>query len=196
MYNAKFLAATVVRCDAKCSYGDASRPEALHVVPWQAPYGDMIKVKVDVSFDIQTHKARLGVVARNCSGEVMFFAVEVKENVTSALVAELLAIWIGMILAKEWNIRSIIIESECMVAANEVNKFENSLVERGCLVEDIKDLSSFFNYCNIFHTRKSANNLAHVLTKINATSSNIVCWTRSLPPEWATTFNLNKFDIL
>ncbi|XVF12592.1 hypothetical protein REPUB_Repub08aG0132100 [Reevesia pubescens] len=100
----------------------------------------MVKINVDVPFDRDNQFAKLGVVARGANSEIIVNASLAKEYVGSALVSELHAIFLGLSLARNWNMADIIIESDCLVVVNEIRKSGASMLFGGRIVEDIRKL--------------------------------------------------------
>ncbi|KAF8779228.1 hypothetical protein HU200_002906 [Digitaria exilis] len=87
-----------------------------------------IKLNVDGSFVEATGDAGVGVIARNCKGEVLFTAWRVIFQCANAAEAEARACMEGVRLATQWAQGSVIIESDCarMVKALASNKEDRS----------------------------------------------------------------------
>ena len=61
---------------------------------------------------------------------------------------------------------AIIVESDSLLAINEILKQQDILCELGSLISDIIDLSMNYGTCIFTHIRRSANVLAHNIAKL------------------------------
>ncbi|XVF23130.1 hypothetical protein REPUB_Repub13aG0011300 [Reevesia pubescens] len=132
--------------------------------------------------DVGSQGASLGIVTRTDEGLVLFSAKVMKFYIGSPLTAEIEAILQGLLLAYEWGLREVILETDCLQAVNEIRRQGRSLIQAGCLVDDIRELSSLFNSCNIVFVRRSANRLAHDLAKSSTDVQAKIIWPGGLPP--------------
>ncbi|XVF30349.1 hypothetical protein REPUB_Repub16aG0049500 [Reevesia pubescens] len=67
------------------------------------------------------------------------------------------AILTGLELAQQWSFDHIILESDCLIAMNEVNGKGQSMMDSGCIIEDIKDAFTCCTSCSIRFVRRDAN---------------------------------------
>ena len=72
-------------------------------------------------------------------------------------------------------------ESDCLVAIQELLKEKDSYCEWGSYFVDIQDRSLEFNFCHFKHVNKSANGLAHSLAKYSCDVGVHKIWRNSLP---------------
>ena len=132
---------------------------------WHPPPRGIIKINVDASFTSSTRTTTVGAVARDSDSAVMFSAVSTIDDIKVSLQSELYPILQGLQVARELNYNDVQIESDCLVAVKEINKNESSDSEWGCIILDIVDLSSEFDFCGISHVTRKVNILTHNLAK-------------------------------
>ncbi|XVF88689.1 hypothetical protein PTKIN_Ptkin19aG0070400 [Pterospermum kingtungense] len=129
---------------------------------WKAHPAGMVKLTVDAAFSASREEASLGLVARDSSGEVLFSAAEKRWSISSSL-----PICKGLSLAKEFDFQLVNIESDCLLAINEINRNASSFSECGRLVLDldILEATQAFMHCSFLHIRREENRLANFVAK-------------------------------
>ncbi|XVF04115.1 hypothetical protein REPUB_Repub05bG0054000 [Reevesia pubescens] len=105
--------------------------------------------------------AKLGVVLREHHGSVLLSGVATRNFVSDPLHAEILAIKWGLELAVGHNFNEVLIETDSLLALNEINKGDESLWDKGGLLLNIANLvqikfPSLFVCCY----KRAANSLA------------------------------------
>ena len=109
--------------------------------------------------------AKLGVVCRDSAGVVHFNAHGTRKEVQTPLQAELLAILFGLEIALDKGYKNILLETNSLIAVNEIEKGFLSLCERGNIVFDICFYIAQCDRCKVGHVKREANRLAHNLAK-------------------------------
>lgn len=79
--------------------------------------------------------------------------------------AKLLAIWVSVELAVFQGSLDILLESDSLMAIDEVKKRLQFFLSLGGIVFDIVSLSLVFSSCNFLYTSREANSLVHNLVK-------------------------------
>ncbi|XVF19448.1 hypothetical protein REPUB_Repub11eG0112000 [Reevesia pubescens] len=149
---------------------------------WRPPAQGGLKINVDASFSGVVAEAGVGLVARDSTGTVVFSAYTRFNSVRSSLMAEVLAIWWALEIAREQHFNRIVVESDCLLAVNEINnKGRRTLWEGGNVIYNIVDLALEFSICTFSHTRRNSNKLAHVLAKCATQVDCVNFFWRSLP---------------
>ncbi|XVF18766.1 hypothetical protein REPUB_Repub11eG0051600 [Reevesia pubescens] len=72
-----------------------------HCPSWTPPYVEIVKINVDASFCHHNMIAKLGIMARDAVENIWFLALVRKMNIPSAFLGEVLAILIGLELARD-----------------------------------------------------------------------------------------------
>ena len=135
---------------------------------WSPPCEGTLKINTDATFRETTKEAVLGVVSRDATGKVCFCARSKRNGIQSPLQAELLAIWFGLEIALANGFKAIQVETDSLLAIQEIEKGENSSCEWGCIVMDI---CSSIHSCEvglINHVKRDdVNYCTHNLTKLS-----------------------------
>ncbi|XVF10262.1 hypothetical protein REPUB_Repub07fG0167300 [Reevesia pubescens] len=149
---------------------------------WHPPPAGTIKINIDVAFYNHSMVAKLGVVARDYAGRILFSAAMTKTHIASAFLGELHAKLMGLDLSKDWGFDHIILESDCLLAVTEVLRLEPSMMLGRCLVGDIREARASFISSSILFTYRHANKLAHNVATLAEFSNTVKTWYVGLPP--------------
>ncbi|XVF64975.1 hypothetical protein PTKIN_Ptkin09bG0209700 [Pterospermum kingtungense] len=136
---------------------------------WQPPEGGVIKINVDASHCQTTKAAVIGIVA--------------PDHYDCIFLAELKAIQEGLLCARQDQFSRIIIESDCLLAVNEVRKGLNSLSEWCGVIKDIVHMRESFQSCLILHVSRECNHPADAIAKYASNVNEYTDWRDSLPPD-------------
>ena len=79
------------------------------------------------------------------------------------------------------NLWQVIVESDCLVAVNELRKEKASFCEWASIFQDIHDLSFEFVSCSFGHVNRTVNVLAHNLARVHYEVRDRKIWKRVLP---------------
>ncbi|XWS33004.1 hypothetical protein CRYUN_Cryun22dG0039900 [Craigia yunnanensis] len=88
------------------------------------------------------------------------------DRVYSPLHVEIKAILFGLEIAWNNSFISLSVESDSLVAIQEIEKHLGSLCEWESILSDIKDLSFQYERCSFHFDRSSANVFAHNMAKL------------------------------
>ena len=89
---------------------------------WSPPPGGFIKINTDAAYDLSFKVASLGIVTRMIRGLFGCVLIHRWTIFKSPLQAELLAICFGLRLPRSYNFISVLIESDSLLAVNEIFK--------------------------------------------------------------------------
>ncbi|XP_021715186.1 uncharacterized protein LOC110683148 [Chenopodium quinoa] len=126
-------------------YGVARVKQRSSPKTWQAPPDGVIKLNCDASLCTEGWVG-LGVVARNSSGEVLLAACRRSRAFWPPIIAECKAVLMAVRLAKRYEFKDIVIESDSQVLVGRLNKGSIFLTDLDGLLEDV------FNFCNSFNS--------------------------------------------
>ena len=149
---------------------------------WIPPVNDSVKLNVDAAYCPRSKVAGLGMVVRNDLGVICLCAVKRIDKVESPLQAELMAVAFGLEIAKEISFPSISVESDSLLAIQEILKQNDTFCRWECTISDILDLSLAFDSCNFTHVRRTANRCAHNVANLPCVLGNFMVWRNSTPP--------------
>ena len=124
---------------------------------------DWIKLNVDAGFDPNSDHARLGFVARNHVGEVLFFGWSSDQRCRSAGEAECLAAWVGLkhTLAS-WK-GLLWLESDCFATVCYLKDPCRNRSVTCHIVKEAKEVHQRFQEFRVSKCHRSANEAAHEL---------------------------------
>ena len=111
-------------------YSEMTSPrnvDPVSLLEWRKPPFGYVKLNVDAAFFSELKVARLRIVVRDSRGEVLWCAMEKVTMVYSPLQAELLAILFGMHEMTGSPFQDIEVESDSLLAINEVENTNQSL---------------------------------------------------------------------
>ena len=111
---------------------------------WFPPFHGRFKLNVDAAFCPRNKVAFLGMVARNESGDFCVCAIMKTDKVDSTLQAELMAIAFGLKMAMEISLPFVCVESDFLMAIQEILKHHDSFCLWKSIISDIFDLSMRF----------------------------------------------------
>ena len=149
---------------------------------WSLPISGSFKLNVDATFNADSKIAGLGMVLRDSSSNVMLSAVTKIDRVDSPLHAEIKAILFGMEVAWANSFSSLIVESDSLIAIQEISKNQESFCEWESIISDIMDLSLLCSNCSFHSIKRSANMCAHDIAKVYCELGSLKEWRNSLPP--------------
>ncbi|PRQ55039.1 putative ribonuclease H-like domain-containing protein [Rosa chinensis] len=114
---------------------------------------------------LRTASSGLGDTLRDAEGSFLGGFMHFVEDVHSAKQAELLACLYGARIALERGWRPLIIESDCLEVVTEVDSSSDCLSMLGVLVEDLREVLVLLSSARLVHTRRPANQVAHILAQ-------------------------------
>ena len=112
-------------------------------------------------------------------------------KVESALHAELKALLFGLEVTRRYFSKSLIIESDSLLAIKEVSKKIESFCSWSSIILDITEISLGYGSCNFNFVRRDANHLAHNVAKLNCDRRAEMIWKDSFP---SNICNLDSFN--
>ncbi|KAF7802436.1 reverse transcriptase [Senna tora] len=132
---------------------------------WSPPVGNDLKINCDASFLPDFGVTGLGVVIRNCNGEVIV-GRSIRSSAFSVNVAEALALKEALKTALELNLMNFSVESDCRDLVKAVNS--KDLKWDWCCSEIVKEillLCGHLNWPSIMHIKRNAKMVADWLAK-------------------------------
>ncbi|XWS44556.1 hypothetical protein CRYUN_Cryun15aG0056500 [Craigia yunnanensis] len=130
----------------------------------------------------KTKEASLGMVVRDHSGSIFLCVLTRVVNVESPLHAEIKAILFSLEEALNNSFLSLMIESDSLLAIQEIMKQHGSFYVWEGIISDIINLSLECSFCSFTHIRRSVNGFAHNLAKLCTELGAYKVWGNSSPP--------------
>jgi ribonuclease HI len=136
-------------------------------------------MNVDTAFCADTGEAAAGVVFRNHAGEPIAAASSILEWCNDVEEAEATAVWTGMKLAVQLNLKPAIVESDNAGVVKALNGIAPHLGTNWHVYRNILKLRREFPECVFSKVNRLGNGVAHELASLAKVSRNSVVW---LPP--------------
>ncbi|KAL6515494.1 hypothetical protein OROHE_018528 [Orobanche hederae] len=130
-------------------------------VSWNPPLQDSIKINFDASFISSTGVASAGIVARNATGQILWWRIRKLRHGGSAENAEAFAAWHAIILAHEKGWKSIFIEGDSLSVIQGLSGTNHILSTAGHYIDVARRFKIFFDKLDFFHINREGNSLAH-----------------------------------
>ncbi|XP_057453121.1 uncharacterized protein LOC130744983 [Lotus japonicus] len=121
-------------------------------------------------------------IARNNNGDVMATAALDSLGAASALMAEALAFRWCVSLAKDLGFFRVVFETDCLQLFEAWKKNKQGVSYLFSVLNDCRDMVSFFTSFDLSFVRRSGNSVADFLAKNSSKFSNVV-WIEEVPPE-------------
>ena len=100
--------------------------------------------------------ASFGMVVRDSTRKVWLCVVSKEENINSPLHAEIKVILFGLQVARNCLYQSLIIESNSILAINEISNKPITYCEWENIISDIHELTLEYGICRFKHIRRRA----------------------------------------
>ncbi|XP_073041771.1 uncharacterized protein [Primulina eburnea] len=151
---------------------------------WQPPLEGTVRIDVDASFNTAAKVCGLGGVIRGNDGTmVIAFGLAIPKPDT-VVMGELFAIREGLRLAKERGFHDICICSDSLLAVQAVTSPTSDLSYVGSCAQEIRCSCLDFTNATLSHVRRSANEVAHFLSKFAISSPAPFEWVPGNSPLW------------
>lgn len=138
-------------------------PFSSGVSMWQAPSPGMVKVNVDVGFPRGSPNAWVAMVARNETGDCLWWSKALIVGRPSPTDGEALAILHGLKVARARGWRHLVVESDCLQLVTLLASSSRSLASFGAVLDSCLEFVFYFDTLVFTFIRRSGNMLAHRL---------------------------------
>jgi ribonuclease HI len=132
---------------------------------WTRPPEGVLKVNFDGAYNYRTQKAALGVIIRNNMGEPVLTAWGVLFGCRDAEEAETWACLDGIRLTGRWSDMSLILESDCSLLVEKINKKAMDRSVTAGLIQEIKQEFSTWRSPKVLKIGRDQNSTAHELAQ-------------------------------
>ncbi|KAK3193195.1 hypothetical protein Dsin_024505 [Dipteronia sinensis] len=126
-------------------------------------------------------KIGIGVIIKDSRGEVLASGAQTIYASLSALTAEDLAVFRGLIFARDSGLSPGIIEFDAQLVVNLINSGNIPLSVIGLIIHDINQVLSNFPSCRVSFVARLANMAAHSLAKYGLLIASDLFWLEEFP---------------
>lgn len=146
---------------------------------WRPPPTGFYKINTNTSYIKNKKKGTAGIVIRNHLGE--FVSGQIRSfPINSPLVAEVVALRDGVVLAQNLGLEKVIFENDNLMLIKACRK-EEVIGEIQNLVADIFHMKVNFQACGFTWVERSGNGVAHLLAALTSHDALPINWRWSLP---------------
>lgn len=150
------------------------------VATWSPPRATFMKINYCAVFR-ESNCAGLGAVIRDSEGRVLASLSEKIPLPQTVADLEAAAARRAILLAKELNLNSIILEGDSEIITKAILAEEQSLASYGNLIEEIKMHADSFPTVRFSHINRRGNSVAHSLARHARHVSGLVIWMEEVP---------------
>ena len=148
---------------------------------WTPPPSDKYKINVDGVVFKDQKAAGVGVLTRDCNGQVIA-ALSKKINAPlGPLEAEAKAVEAGIQFAKDIGIQDVILEGDSLTVLNALCGNTSPPSSVAAVVAGIKVLSCYLRQVEFSHVRRQCNRPAHLLAKHASGIVDFMAWLEENP---------------
>ena len=160
----------------------ATEAAILHTaVTWSPPRTPFLKINYDGVVFRDPNKAGLGAVVRDSMGGVLASLAENIPLPQTVADVEAAAARRAIMLARDLNLSSIILEGDLQIITRVIQAEEQSLASYVNLIEEIKSHAESFLSFRISHVKRNRNSVAHSLARHAKHVSGLVVWMEEVP---------------
>ncbi|XP_030943104.1 uncharacterized protein LOC115968042 [Quercus lobata] len=152
------------------------------LVRWQPPAENSIKANFDGAVFGEEQEVGIGVVLRDCEGQVLAALSEKVRLPATVEVLEMMAARRAALFARELGFSRVCFEgdAELVVKCLQSGLVSNALT--GHLVKDFMSIRGYFQSSSIIHVRRQGNHVAHALARDARFSFPLRVWMEEVPP--------------
>ncbi|KAK6163647.1 hypothetical protein DH2020_000511 [Rehmannia glutinosa] len=143
-------------------------PSTTRIYPqkWIPPEESTVKINSDASIR-DGEGTGIGIAIRDHRGQIISTLSKMIPIEYDIAVAEAIACREGLVLAKDWGLRNVIIESDNINLVNRLQKRTEDLTYLGNIIADVIHIFPYFDMVNSSFVKRSGNILAHHLASFS-----------------------------
>ncbi|XP_042968106.1 uncharacterized protein LOC122301084 [Carya illinoinensis] len=139
-------------------------PVASLVVRWELPPADFIKFNWDITVQQTTNRIGIGIVLRDCGGEVLLSLMKPLVLCSNAAYAEARGLFEVVKLCSKLGFTNCMFEGDSLHVVQAINTQGSEEFIHNPIIADIKQLMHGTNW-SLQHVKRAANQVAHKLAK-------------------------------
>ena len=143
---------------------------------WIAPPPNTYKINYDGAISDEENKAGVGVVIRDCNGEVIASLNQQLDQAYQPVEVEAIAACRAVEFGNELGVGCAIVEGDSEVIVKALRNKNNGLISFAPLINDVSLFSSLFSELSYSHIRRDGNKVAHNLTRLVLITLDCTMW--------------------
>ncbi|XP_073130037.1 uncharacterized protein [Henckelia pumila] len=161
---------------------------------WEVPPEGQLRLNVDASFNEIDNRGGIGGVIRNHLGQPLVAFGNSISMPESVVMGELLAIKEGIRIVRDKDFKQVIISSDFLFVGQAVTESYKDLSYVGVCAKEIDTMCVDLGILSVFHVRRSANSVAHYISKFACFSPTPFSWVSENFPSWLITLVMNDIS--
>ncbi|XP_050241407.1 uncharacterized protein LOC126690344 [Quercus robur] len=177
--------------ECNCAWEEDCGPEEQLDIPartdicvsrWKPPPDPVFKLNFDVAIFSELNVSGVGVIIRNCKGEVMAAMTAKGPPVGGSEEAEILACRRALEFAIDAGFTDLIVEGDNAAVMSLLSSSGADLSRLGHIILDIQCLANGIRWVCFSHVKRGANSVAHVLARHAKNVTEEIVWLKDTPP--------------
>ena len=149
---------------------------------WKPPPDPVFKLNFDAAIFSELNGSGVGVIIRNCKGEVMAAMTAKGPPVGGSEEAEILACRRALEFAIDAGFTDLIVEGDNAAVMSSLSSSGADLSRLGHIIQDIQCLANEIRWVCFSHVKRGANSVAHVLARHAKNVTEEIVWLEDTPP--------------
>ncbi|KAL5742431.1 hypothetical protein ACOSP7_029163 [Xanthoceras sorbifolium] len=141
------------------------------------------KINVDAAIDSSRKCFGVGIVIRDCQGDLIFVAAMFFDLLFGIEAAELTGILLGIRWALSLNLALVVVDFDALNMVRLCAGLSFTCSDLDNIVQDIHFLLEMYSWLSIAFVPRLGNNVAHCVVKWAVWNSSSCCWASSFP-DW------------
>ncbi|GMN68653.1 hypothetical protein TIFTF001_037708 [Ficus carica] len=147
---------------------------------WLSRQSGYLKLNADASVSPGSDHIGIGAVIRDNKGRILGTMEKSVEGTFSPFLAECIALHEGLMIAKELESVTLVVETDVINVVSAVSDNTKFFLE-GPIMQDVKQLLAQLRNPIVYHIRRSANHVAHLLARFGFNSNCTNVWICETP---------------
>ena len=148
---------------------------------WLVPPPNKYKINYDGAILEADNKFGIGVVVRNCNGEVIASLMQQVEQAFQPLEVEAIAACRAVEFGSEIGVDCAIVEGDSEVLVKALRNTDNGLTPIAPLINDVSLFSSLYSELSYSHIKRDGNKVAHSLARLALITPSCTVWMEDVP---------------
>ena len=148
---------------------------------WTAPTPDSYKINYDGALSNADNKSGIGVVVRDCHGDVIASLVQQLDQAYQPVEVEALAACRAVEFGSELGLHRATVEGDSEVVVKALRYKEYGLAPYAHLIKDVSLFSGLYSEFSYSRVKRNSKKIAHNLTRLVLTTQNYTVWKEDVP---------------
>ena len=160
------------------------KPDRIRSTPktkWTAPSPNTYKINYDGAISSADNKSGIGVVVRDCRGEVIASLVQQLDQAFQPMEVVAMAACRAVEFGSELGLHNVIVKGDSELIVKALRYKDNGLASYAHLINDVLLFFGLFSELSYSHLRRNGNKVAHSLVRLSLTSPSCTMWMEDVP---------------